>query len=177
MSGDNLRKAGIIFNRINYCLAGLAGVIIIYLMASVSYEVFMRYFLNRPTIWVVDIAQLTLIYVTLPGAAWLLRHDGHVNMDMVLMRLKPRALSVVNLITNVLSALTCAVLAWFGAKVTWEHLQEGVYTWGHLSIPSAVSLSVIPLGFFLLFIQFVIRARSSQYRRGSEANETSGGRA
>lgn len=162
MSGDNLRKAGAILNRINDSLAILAGILVIYMMLSVSYEVVMRYFLNRPTSWVVDIASLAILYFTFLGAAWLLRKDGHVYMDMLLIRLRPRIQSLINIITSILGAFVCFALAWYGTKLTWEHFQEGIYTWGVLSLPSPLSLFIIPAGFFLLFIQFLIRAYSSR---------------
>lgn len=132
------------------------------MMLSVTYEVVMRYLFNRPTSWVVDIAALVTLYFTFMGAAWLLKEDGHVYMDLLLMHLKVKARSIVNIINSLLGAFVCFVLTVYGAKVTWEHFNEGVYTWGALSLPSALSLFLIPIGFFLLFFQFLIRAYNSR---------------
>ena len=162
MGITKLKRAGAILDRINNLLAMISGILVLYMMLSVTYEVVMRYLFNRPTSWVVDIASLIVLYFTFASAAWLLREDGHVYMDMFLMMLKPKARSFLNIINSLLGAFVCIVLCGYGAKVTFEHLQDGVYTWGALSLPSALSLFLIPIGFFLLFLQFLIRAYKSR---------------
>ena len=43
----------------------------------------MRYFLNRPLVWVLELTEYALLWVTFLGAAWLLRQGGHVQVDVI----------------------------------------------------------------------------------------------
>ena len=139
-------------------------------MLSVSLEVVMRYFLGRPTVWVLEIAQLGLVYVPFLGAAWLLRREGHVKMDVVLNQLKPRAQSLVNAITSIVGAITCLVIAWFSAQMTWEYFQLDYTSPTGLRIPTAPILVIVPVGVYLLSIQFLRRSNGylGMWKAGGE---------
>ena len=106
-----LREITRIFERTNNLLAFIAGVIIIFTMAAVTYEVIMRYFLNRPTLWVVEVSGYSLLFITFLGAAWVLRRGGHVRIDLLTNRLKPRNQIRLNIITSIMAAIICLVIA------------------------------------------------------------------
>jgi TRAP-type C4-dicarboxylate transport system permease small subunit len=133
------------------------------MMLAVVYEVVMRYFLGRPTIWVVELSEYSLLFITFLGATWVLRREGHVKLDLVLGRLNPRTQVLLNIITSVLSAAICLALLWYSAEVTWDHFQSGWIRPKVLNIPSAYILVIIPVGSLLLFIQFL--RRSYEYLR------------
>ena len=78
------------FDRILDSLAAMAGGLILFACLIVSYEVFMRYFLNSPTSWTLEISEYCLLWITFLGTAWLLREDGHVKVDLLSDRLKAR---------------------------------------------------------------------------------------
>ena len=48
----------------------------------------------------------------------------------------------------------CATLCWYGALTTLEHLERKVIHVQAVDVPMAYIIFVIPLGFFLLFLQF-----------------------
>ena len=91
-----LKKVGNIFNHCNRALALVAGVVTVFVMLAINYEVFMRYFLNRPTLWTLEISEYSLVYITFLGAAWVLRKDGHVKIDLLVRVLKPRSQIILN---------------------------------------------------------------------------------
>ena len=76
-----LAKVGTIFDRTIGYLAFVAAIIIILTMLAVSAQIVMRYFLNRPMIWVMEITEISLLFITFLGTAWLLRREGHVKID------------------------------------------------------------------------------------------------
>ncbi len=154
-----LARITAVFDRTLNLLAYLAAALIAFIMLSVSYEVVMRYFFNRPPVWVIDITEILLLYIAFLAVAWLLREEGHVRMDMVLTRLKSRPQATLNIITSTICAIIFLVVTWYGVRVTWVHFQKGLYSPTFLDIPSAYSLVIIPVGSFLLFIQFLRRIR------------------
>lgn len=153
-----LRKLASITDNTNYLLAILAGVILVSLMLVVTYDIAVRYFLGRPLIWTVEITGYALLYVTFLAAAWLLSKDGHVRMDLLINRLNPGAQAMLNTITSVIGAIICLIIAWFGVKVTWGTFQMGYLMSSELRPPQFLILLIIPVGSFLLFIQFLRRS-------------------
>jgi len=167
-------KATAIFDRIIGLLALLAALILVFTMLSVGAEVVARYFLGSPIRWVVEITEYLLLFMTFLATAWVLKGEGHVKMDLVLTRLKPEAQSVVNIITSTICVIMCLVLTWYGVKVVWDHVQIGYHLSTRLAPPSSLIISIIPIGSFLLSIQFLRRTYGFvESRRHREAENES----
>lgn len=145
-----------VFDRIIEIFAGACGVIVVFQIVSICLEIFMRYFLNRPLGWVVEIGETSMLYLTFLGAAWVLRKEGHVGVDIVIGRVSPRVKALLNTINSIIGAAVCLVLVWYGAQETWDHFVRGLYL-PDTYMPVAPILAVIPVSCFLFFIQFLRR--------------------
>jgi TRAP-type C4-dicarboxylate transport system permease small subunit len=146
-----------IFDRCLNFLSSLAGVILIFIMLSVCLEVIMRYFFNRPLIWVTEVTECLLLYITFLGTAWLLREDGHVRVDIMLNRLRPRVAAFLGIVNSVIGSFVALVLTWYGAIVMWDKFQRNVYTPSIMEIPIAAIIVIIPVGSIMLLTQFILR--------------------
>ncbi len=166
-----LGKVANIFDRTIEYLAIVAAALIILMMLNVGVGVFLRYFLGRPTGWVIDISEWSLVYITFLATAWLLREEGHVKMDILLTRLGPRVQVWLGIITSIIGAIGCFLIAWYGAKVTWGLFQVGYSTAAVLIMPKFIILGVIPVGGFFLFIQFLRRTYGYLVRLKVSANK------
>lgn len=153
-----LAKVTKIYDRTINITTLLAGILLIFLMLSVGLEVTLRYFFGRPTSWVVEIAGYILLYIPFLVAAWVLKREGHVKMDLVLNQLSPKTQSLVNAITSVIGAIICFVLTWFGIKAALYFI--GYQTPTILMLPKSIIIAIIPVGSLLLFIQFLRRTYS-----------------
>ena len=153
-------KASTVYDRLLDVLLILAAGLLIFVMLSVGAEIVLRYFLGRPTTWVVEIAEYSLVFITFLGAAWLLRNDGHVSMDLLLRWLPPRTQTLLNIITSSLGVVICSVLMFYAGEITWDFFQKGLFTPTMLELPRAPLFAIIPVGSFLLFIQFLRRIYS-----------------
>lgn len=145
-----------IFDRSLNLMAIFAGVLLIFLMLIISYDIVIRY-LAHPTGWAVEISEYVLLWITFLGAAWLLRSEGHVRMDLLLNRLNPRTQALLNVITSIIGATICLIIAWYSVEATWENFRVGYQFAGQLNVPKFTVLLIIPIGSFLLFIQFLRR--------------------
>jgi len=134
----------------------LAGILVVFLMLSVTLEVVLRYFFGSPTSWVVEIAGYILLFIPFMAGAWILKHEGHVKMDLVLIRLSPKSQSLLNAITSMIGALICLILTFFGIRTSLYF--RGYQTPTVLMLSKSLLISVIFVGSFLLFIQFIRRA-------------------
>ena len=155
---DVSARLSVFYNRIVDMGALLAGALLLFLMVSVTLEVGLRYFLGRPTSWVGEICGYILLYIPFLAAAWILRKEDHVRMDLVLAVLGPKARSLVNAITSFVSAVICLLLTWFGIKTTLYYAEMGYKTPTVLMLPKSIIIAIIFLGSFLLSIQFLIDA-------------------
>lgn len=153
-----LTKFGNAFDRINDFLFLMAAVVLLFLVLSISYAVFTRYVLGFTTKGLFQIWEYSLLYLPFLGAAWLLRREGHVGVDIVVRKLRPQAQIVVNFITSVLNAVICLIIAWYGSEATLKSFQTGVSLLGEIMVPKYLILMIIPIGSFLFAIQFLRRA-------------------
>jgi TRAP-type C4-dicarboxylate transport system permease small subunit len=53
--------------------------------------------------------------------------------------------------------MVCLIIAWYSARVTWQHFQTGYKLLTFMTVPAALINFIIPIGFLLLTIQFVRR--------------------
>ena len=135
--------------------AVLSGIFLVFIMLSVSFDVILRYTLNQPLEWVVEISQYLLVGLTFFAAAWVLKRDGHVKMDQLFNTLGPRTQSVLSTITSILSAIACLIIVWYGTWVTLDHIQTGDSYYTTLETPKWPISAIVVVGFLLLLFQFL----------------------
>jgi TRAP-type C4-dicarboxylate transport system permease small subunit len=136
----------------------LAGVLVLAVMLLTSVKVVFRYVLRQGLIGVDQISGLLLLYIAFLGAAWVLRRDGHVAIDLLVGRLAPRARRRLDAVTSLVGAGICLVLAWYGTVEVVDSWRRGILIPAEIEIPRVVNLVVIPLGSLVLGLEFVRRA-------------------
>lgn len=137
-------------------LAGVAMVVLSLIIFSVCLEIIMRYFLNRPLVWVVELTEYGLLYVTFLGAAWLLRQGGHVQVDIIVDFLNNRWRKRCAVFSSAMGLAVSLLLTVFGAIATYDHLVRGIYKPTVLEFPTGVVLVAVPLGSLFLSVRFLI---------------------
>ena len=161
----------IFFDRLNTAMAWIAALMVIFMMFAISYAVAARYLWGQSVPWVIEVSSYLMLYITFLGTAWLLRQNGHVEVDLVLSNLKPRTAAGFRAVTSIAGALVSLVLAWQGAVVAIDYFQRDVTVMGILNTPQWLLLGVIPLGGFLLFIVFIGRIWTlARFAIGREKN-------
>ncbi len=180
MSIRKPNKIARIFDGIlNFC-ASFAGVLISLAILGIASDVALRYFFNSPIFGMIEVVEYSLLWITFLLAAWVLRREKHVKMDLVLKRLKPTAQSLVNIITSVLSAIAFLVMTWFAAALAWKSFTMGYPNFTPLAPPLWPIQVIVPIGSFLLFLQLLRMTRGywKNWRRAraEEPRLTSGGR-
>ncbi|MCD6567893.1 MAG: TRAP transporter small permease [Dehalococcoidia bacterium] len=151
-------KAGRIFDKILDIGAVGTSALIIFIMLSICVEVVLRR-MGHPQIWEIEVTEYCLLYVTFLGAAWLLRREGHVKVDIITNAVSPRVQRWLGIITSVIGSAMSLYLVIWGITVTWDYLQRGVVQCTPLLTPTWIVLIIIPLGSIPLFLQFLRRTR------------------
>ena len=81
----------------------VAGLLLI--VATVAWQVFGRYVLNKPPTWAESLALLLILYVTLIAAAVGVRDAGHIGMESLLVLAPDRVRIQIERLIHVLIAL------------------------------------------------------------------------
>ncbi|RUM96195.1 TRAP transporter small permease [Pseudaminobacter arsenicus] len=152
------------FDFILNLFAGIAAVLLVVMMLATVLKVVLRALFNHGILGIDQISGTMMVYITFLGAAWVLRRDGHVSVDILTANLRPQAQRMVMFVSSLIGAAVCFVLTWFGTTAVLLSLQRGIVVAAELEIPRAVNLWVIPLGCLLLGFEFLRRA--VRFRRG-----------
>ncbi|MFC1980205.1 TRAP transporter small permease subunit [Chloroflexota bacterium] len=158
-----------IFDRVTGVLASGAAALIVLLMLGICADVIFRYFFNNPIDWMGEISGYFLVGVAFLGTAWGLGQNAHVSMDILVDKLKPRAQVYLNIFTSIIGALACLCAVCFGVQATWSWYQSGYISPTIHGFPLTPVVAIIPVGFILLFLQFIRRAYD--YHRSWEKSQ------
>lgn len=152
-----ISKLGRVFDFAIDKMARLGDVILIFLMLSVCADVILRYFFNRPQAWIAEISEYLLLYITFLGAAWVLKNEGHVTVDVLVTLASPKTRAVFGVISSVIGAFVFLVVFWFGTQETLDLFKRGVHNPSVLEFPKAPLVAIIPFGSLFFMIQFLRR--------------------
>ncbi|MFC1972603.1 TRAP transporter small permease [Chloroflexota bacterium] len=156
-----MKRLGASFDRLLTYFSVVGMSLIAGMMLLVTAKIAMRYFFNSPIVWVIDIAEYAMLFITFLGTAWLLKKEGHVIMDLLLDRLNRKSRHMAVVITSVAAATTCFIITWYGVVVGLDWYNINYFYQGALDIPAFYLEAVIPVGMLLVAIQFMRRAYSN----------------
>ena len=127
--------------------------LVIFLVFVILYEIFVRYLFNSPTIWAHEIAQMVYgAYVILLGA-YVLQRRGHVNVDILYNRFRPRTRAIIDLFTWLLFFYFCGLLLLKGGEMAWDSLKVLETEPTSFAPPVYPIKMMIPLGALLILLQ------------------------
>ncbi|SDG59411.1 TRAP-type mannitol/chloroaromatic compound transport system, small permease component [Onishia taeanensis] len=86
----------------SYLMPVLAGIVV--------FEVFARYVLGSPTIWAYDLSLFLFGYITALGGAYAQQKRAHINVDILYLKVSPKAKSVFNLLGYALAVFFLAII-------------------------------------------------------------------
>jgi TRAP-type C4-dicarboxylate transport system permease small subunit len=138
--------------------AVLAALLLVVTMLATTVKVFFRYSLHASLIGVDQISGTLLLYIAFLGAAWVLRRDEHVTIDLLLGHVGARVRWFLMVMSSFIGAAVCLVVAIFGTVEVIGSIERGVRIPAEIEMPRAVNLVVIPFGFLCLSLQFLRRA-------------------
>lgn len=138
---------------VNWCVA-LVGKSVSYMMPLlalvVAFEVFSRYFLNKPTIWAYDVSLFMFGYIAALGGAYAQQQRAHINVDVIYNHFSPKTRAFCNLFTFALALFFVLVifdmsLVKFNEAIEFNYRRQS--EWGpqmhHFWVMMAVSCTLL----------------------------------
>jgi C4-dicarboxylate transporter DctQ subunit len=138
--------------------AMLAAALLITVMLATTVKVIFRYGFHEGLFGIDQISGTLLLYITFLGAAWVLRREEHVSIDLLVSVLDMQTRRRLQIFGSILGAAICFCLVLFGTLEVLNSLQKGIRIPAEIEIPRAINLVVIPFGSLLLGLQFLRRA-------------------
>ncbi len=143
---------GRLIRGLSFAGAAAAAVLVIVMLASVSYSVFMRYVLGTPVTWTDELSGYLVVALVMFGTAEALIKGDHFGVDLLTSRLRgsrKKAVAIWGLIAVVL--VGCAILysAILMVRFSWDF---GMYSEGYLEMPMWLPQSALIVGSVLLIL-------------------------
>jgi C4-dicarboxylate transporter, DctQ subunit len=148
---------GKIFDRINLIMVVVSTTLLLGLTFIVGADITLRYVFLKPLGWVKEVSEYILVALGFLVAAWILKDDIHVKMDLLLNAVSPRVQIVMNLITSVISTVVVLIVTWFTVRVMADFYRTKLVTPSVLEPPKWILLIPIFVGSLLLAVQFIRR--------------------
>jgi TRAP-type mannitol/chloroaromatic compound transport system permease small subunit len=146
-----------VIDRMNELIGKAISFLILVLIGVIVYEIFVRYILNSPTIWAHEISQMVYgAYVILLGG-YLQQRNGHVNVDILYLRFKPRTRAMIDLFTWLLFFAFCGVILVKGGEMAWDSFLYRETDSTVFAPPIYPLKMLIPLGGLLLLLQGLVK--------------------
>lgn len=151
--------------------------LIVLMTLGMSYEVFMRYFMNKPTPWALDVSFIMYGTLFMMGGAYTLSRNGHVRGDFIYRLWKPRTQAMVDLALYVLfffpGVLALVITGTKYASRSWSYTEVSINS--PAGVPIYQFKTIIVLAGILLLIQGMAQVcrcimcmREGYWRRAAE---------
>lgn len=132
----------------------IAGFFILGMIFAVTYEVFLRYLFNNPTLWYSDVNYMLGGSLMAVGQALVFKHGGHVRVDILSIRFSEKTRLLIDIFFTVvvfIPAFTLISKAYWGDVAMAIKINQTLMrsTWYPVSWPFKAALA-IGFSFFLL---------------------------
>ncbi|GAA0419745.1 hypothetical protein GCM10009133_30200 [Cocleimonas flava] len=116
--------------------------LIIYLMVFGVTDVFLRYVLNAPSLWISTSLQIAMVLLACVGGIYALNDNAFVKLDLFYANFSPKKKAVCDIITVVFTILFLGVLIWKGYQAAKMSVMLNQHT------PTSIPLPIYPLKIF-----------------------------
>ncbi len=155
--------------KIEDIMAGVAGVLLAIMTVSICVSVVMRYMLHLSVGWATQMQEYILYTAVLLGSPWVLRLDGHVKIDVVHNMLSNRNRQRLEVFVNLLGALICSALFYYGVFTTHKNFVEQTVIVNVLPVAKWIPLIFVPIMAAVLVFEFLFKSWDKiQILRGSK---------
>ena len=133
----------------------IAGICILVVALSVSYEVVLRALFNAPTEWVNEVSVYLVLVSAFLGFAPALASGKHINVDLLTSKLSPQVNRLLRVFCSLLGLGYSLVFLVTSLEMVMNSFELGLLSTSTLRVPLYLPQLAMPIGFFVLALQFV----------------------
>ncbi len=160
-----------ILGRLSSGAAFIAGLGVLAMTVMVTFDVLMRYFLDRPQLFVDELTSFVLVAIIFWGTAQTFQKGGHIQIDLLTNRLRPK-------VRRIFRILTLSTGIFFLIIVTWETVASSLIAYDQERVsavmiyPLWIPMLLIPTGLVLMIL--VMGASLIRQFRPDQGRESEG---
>jgi TRAP-type C4-dicarboxylate transport system permease small subunit len=117
----------------------------------IAYEVTLRWLGFRPPVWPQAVSEFTMLYATLFAAPWILRRAEHIQVNTLIAVFPAGLRMVLARAVSFIGMIVCLIVAWYALQVTLNAQGLEIRSF---EMPNWVVYAPLPLGFFLMAVEF-----------------------
>lgn len=155
-----------VFSGLNLLCAVIGAALLFMIAAIICFEVTVRWLGGESRLWVIEVSEYALLFITFLGAPYLLEKNMHVVMDLLYDSLRGRPRLVLNVLNATIGFTLCVVLTVVGASVVIEQFELGVRQVTVMRPQSWWITAALPVGMGLMAIQFLDQILRTLRREG-----------
>jgi len=121
----------------------------------IVFEVLMRYLFNSPTTWVGETSIYFSMAIGFLALAYTFKSDGHFSITLLVDRLTPKNRCRLKVFTDFVGFLYSATFIFKGYEMAKFAYDIEDVSSGMMQMPLWIPWSLVPLGGFLLSLQFI----------------------
>lgn len=133
------------------------------MIAVMVFEVITRYGFNHPNIWVHQTTTMLWGFYIVLGGCYVLRHNAHVNLDLIYRRLTFRKQAIMDSIIYSLFFVYLIVILSYSIPWAWQSIKILEVSREVWPAPVWLVKGIIPIAVFLLLLQGISRYIRSVY--------------
>jgi TRAP-type C4-dicarboxylate transport system permease small subunit len=143
-----------LIDRICDGLAVLAGVYLVLIMFGIVFNALARTAGFSGSSHIFTFAEFGLLYIVMAASPWLVRHKGHVYIELLTAAVPKRIQRPFSRGVSALCVVICLVLVWYTWGATAKAYRFGDAEMRSLDMPKFLLLGAMPICFALMATQF-----------------------
>lgn len=129
-------------------------------------QIVMRNFWDAGFFWAESFLRTLVLWVAILGAMVATREKNHISIDVVSRYMPLHLARMTGLLTGLVSAGICGTVAWYSLQfVRFEYQDQTI---AFASVPSWVCESILPFGFAVMALRFLVGSIVTAVRGSSE---------
>ncbi|MDE0690909.1 MAG: TRAP transporter small permease [Gammaproteobacteria bacterium] len=147
---DRLRRA------VHTVETALLVALLLVMIGVAVYQVLARNLFGTGIVWGDELVRVSVLWVTMIGAASAAATDSHIRIDIVSRFASERMNGVASRITSAFTALVCGLLGWYSVRfIHWDYLDDTI---GFGAVPAWVCELIIPVAAGVMALRYLVRA-------------------
>lgn len=126
------------------------------MLVTALVQILLRNFFDLGIFWAESFVRVLVLWVAMLGAMVATREANHISIDALSRYLPVLAARVTTTLTALLSAAICGTVAWFALEFVRFEYEDQTIQFG--SVPSWVCQAILPFGFGVMSLRFLIIA-------------------
>ena len=115
--------------------------------------------------WSEPLLRILVLWLGLLGAIAATKKNHHISIDVITRMLPETGKFITDIINNLFSAVICAIICYYSFRFVMMEYEDGITAFAN--VPAWLCESIIPVGFGLMTLRFLVNIGSAIKERSS----------